>query len=134
MDLLPRPSRKCCDIDRRCNGSCGTPTHDIEMSGQTIPAGKLVLAVIGSANRDPQQFPDPSRFNISRDPNPHLAFGNGIHFCMGAPLARLEAKIALTDLLNVQRISHWPATNRGSREEHCMSTAQATCPFSFDPT
>ena len=76
-----------------------TPTCDLELSGQTIPAGKLVLAVIGSANRDPEQFPDPGRFDITRDPNAHLAFGNGIHFCMGAALARLEARIALTDLL-----------------------------------
>lgn len=76
-----------------------TPKRDIEMHGQTIPAGKLVLAMIGSANRDPQAFADPGRFDIARDPNPHLAFGHGNHFCLGAPLARLEARIALGDLL-----------------------------------
>lgn len=72
---------------------------DIELSGQTIPTGGLVLAMIGSANRDPGQFADPNRFNPAREPNPHLAFGHGIHFCIGAALARLEARIALTDLL-----------------------------------
>jgi cytochrome P450 len=71
----------------------------VEMHGHTIPAGKLVLAVIGSANRDPRQFDDACRFDITRDPNPHLAFGHGIHACLGAPLARMEARIALADFL-----------------------------------
>jgi cytochrome P450 len=76
-----------------------TPRRDVEMNGQVIPAGSLVLAVIGSANRDPQHFPDAGRFDITREPNPHLAFGHGLHFCLGAPLARLEARIALADIL-----------------------------------
>jgi cytochrome P450 len=71
----------------------------VEMHGQTIPAGKLVLPMIGSANRDPKHFPDAGRFDIARDPNPHLAFGHGIHACLGAPLARLEGRIALADFL-----------------------------------
>jgi cytochrome P450 len=73
--------------------------HDVEVRGQRIPAGKLVLPIIGSGNRDPQQFRDAARFDITRDPNPHIAFGHGIHFCLGAPLSRLEARIALPDLL-----------------------------------
>jgi cytochrome P450 len=73
--------------------------RDVEVHGRVIPAGKLVLTVVGSANRDPRQFPDAGRFDITRDPNPHLAFGHGIHFCLGAPLARLEARVALADLL-----------------------------------
>jgi cytochrome P450 len=75
------------------------PTRDVELHGQVIPAGKLTLAMIGSANHDPKQFDDPGHFDIARDPNPHIAFGHGIHFCLGAPLARLEARIALTELL-----------------------------------
>jgi cytochrome P450 len=74
--------------------------REIEVGGQKIPAGKLVLPMIGSANRDPRQFPDPNRFDIARDPNPHIAFGHGVHFCLGAPLSRLEARIALPDLLS----------------------------------
>jgi cytochrome P450 len=70
-----------------------------EMHGHVIPAGKLVLPMIGSANRDPGQFRDAGRFDITRDPNPHIAFGHGIHACLGAPLARLEARIALADFL-----------------------------------
>jgi cytochrome P450 len=73
--------------------------RDLSIHGQTIPAGKLVLAWIGSANHDPNPFPDPERFDITRDPNPHLAFGHGVHFCLGAPLSRLEGRIALSELL-----------------------------------
>jgi cytochrome P450 len=73
--------------------------RDVEVHGQVIPAGKLVLAMIGSANRDPRQFRDAGHFDVGRDPNPHIAFGHGIHSCLGAPLARLEARIALADFL-----------------------------------
>lgn len=73
--------------------------RDTQLHGQSIPAGKVILAMIGSANRDPKQFPAPNRFDITRDPNPHIAFGHGLHFCLGAALARVEARIALSDLL-----------------------------------
>jgi cytochrome P450 len=78
---------------------------DVEVQGQTIPAGKIVLAMIGSANRDTKQFNYADLFDISRDPNPHVTFGHGVHFCLGAPLSRLEARIALTDLL--ARLTHF---------------------------
>jgi cytochrome P450 len=74
-------------------------TTDVELEGRTIPANQIVLAWTASANRDPAQFPDPDRFAIEREPNRHLAFGHGVHYCVGAPLARLEAKIALTMML-----------------------------------
>ncbi|HTM49439.1 MAG TPA: cytochrome P450 [Bryobacteraceae bacterium] len=76
-----------------------TPGRDVEVHGRTIPAGGLVLPMMGSANRDPRQFPDADSFDIRRDPNPHVSFGHGIHFCLGAALSRLESKIALSDLL-----------------------------------
>src|SRR5205823_5491368 len=71
----------------------------VKMHGAVIPCGKRVLVMIGAANRDPQQFYDPERFDIGRTPNPHLAFGQGIHFCIGAHLARLEARVALEEFL-----------------------------------
>jgi cytochrome P450 len=76
------------------------PRCDIEAEGQTIPAGKLTLAVIGSANHDEKVFSNPDALDIAREPNAHLSFGHGLHFCLGAPLARLEARVALPDLLS----------------------------------
>jgi cytochrome P450 len=71
----------------------------VQLHGRTIPAGQLVLPVIGSANRDPSHFEEADCFHSARAPNPHLAFGHGIHFCLGASLSRLEARIALADIL-----------------------------------
>ena len=73
--------------------------EDVTLAGVTIPRGSLVFAVIASANRDERQFPDPDRLDIAREPNRHLSFGLGLHFCLGAPLARLEGRVALGALL-----------------------------------
>ncbi|MFC4591974.1 cytochrome P450 [Sphaerisporangium corydalis] len=75
-------------------------TRETELGGVTIPADQLVMIWLGSANRDPRQFADPAAFDPGRAPNPHLAFGHGIHFCLGAPLARLEGRVALNILLD----------------------------------
>ena len=72
---------------------------ETQLGGHTIPAGQMVLAWIGSANRDQAQFDRPDEFVVDRTPNPHLSFGNGIHFCLGAPLARLESEIVLSAVL-----------------------------------
>lgn len=71
----------------------------VTIGDKHIDAQEIVVAWFASANRDEEQFPDADRFDIERDPNRHLAFGHGIHFCLGAPLARLEARIALSSLL-----------------------------------
>ncbi len=72
-----------------------TTTTDVTIEGVTIPADSLVFGWLASANRDERQFPEPERFDITRTPNRHIAFGHGIHFCIGAPLSRLETSIAL---------------------------------------
>ncbi|MGD0291434.1 MAG: cytochrome P450 [Candidatus Binataceae bacterium] len=74
-------------------------TTDAEIAGSTIPAGSRVLILYGSANRDERQFPDPDTFDLARNPQDHLGFGFGIHYCLGAPLARLEASVAMDALL-----------------------------------
>lgn len=72
----------------------------VAIGDQTLPAEAPVIAWIGSANRDEHQFPHPGEFDLDRQPNRHLAFGHGIHYCLGAPLARFEARIALTSMLD----------------------------------
>jgi cytochrome P450 PksS len=74
--------------------------EDISVGGVTIPRGDLVFGVIASANRDERHFKDPNTLDLGREPNKHLSFGMGIHYCLGAPLARLEGQIAVQTLVN----------------------------------
>ncbi|MGO4530133.1 cytochrome P450 [Paenibacillus sp. 2TAF8] len=75
-------------------------SEDMEFRGQQIAKGELVVVALDSANRDEEQFKDPDVFDITREKSAHLAFGKGIHLCLGAPLARLEGEIAISTLLN----------------------------------
>jgi cytochrome P450 len=74
-------------------------TEDVPVGDVVIPAGEWVLPAISSANRDPAQFPEPDRLDLARDTSGHVAFGHGVHHCLGAPLARMEAEVALAALL-----------------------------------
>jgi pimeloyl-[acyl-carrier protein] synthase len=73
--------------------------EEVELRGTTVPKGAFVVTAIGAANRDPLHFPDPDRLDIGRTENRHIAFGFGIHFCLGAPLARVEGQLALGALM-----------------------------------
>ena len=77
--------------------------RDYEAYGTTVPAGSAVLLLFGAANRDPRRYQDPDTFNIRRDNISHITFGKGVHYCLGANLARLEGRVALDELLN-----RWP--------------------------
>jgi cytochrome P450 len=77
--------------------------RDFECYGTTVPAGSAMLLLFGAANRDPRRFTDPDTFNIHRNDGSHLTFGKGLHYCLGANLARLEGRVALDELLN-----RWP--------------------------
>jgi cytochrome P450 len=77
-----------------------TTYEELPVGGQSIPAGSLVLAMLGAANRDPARFHDPERLDVGRDEGAPMSFGGGIHFCLGAALARLEGQIVLDRLLD----------------------------------
>jgi hypothetical protein len=104
-DLVPSAVEECLRFD--------TPTHyvnrfctkDVEMWRRTVKAGQMVYAMVGAANRDPGRFPEPDRLDIGRKDNRHLSFGMGIHFCLGAPLARLELDVVLRKVL--ERFGHY---------------------------
>jgi len=97
--LLPSAVEELLRFDSPVQVTSRRPLEDVEIHGVTIPAGTEVNALLGSANRDPAQFPDPDRLVLDRSDNRHLSFGQGAHFCLGAPLARLEGEVALGALL-----------------------------------
>jgi hypothetical protein len=79
---------------------------DVKMSGKTMRTGDRMVLVLASVNRDPARYPDPNRVDITRNPNPHVAFGHGIHVCLGAPLALVEGQEAFTALAERFRHMH----------------------------
>jgi cytochrome P450 len=87
------------------HGVARVTTEDVEIHDVTIPAGSAVLLLVGAANRDPRRYTDPDVFDITRDDVQHLTFGFGLHFCLGANLARLEGRVALDELLT--RFPEW---------------------------
>jgi len=95
---------------------------DVTFGSTTIPAGSQVMPLVGSANRDPSAWSDPDALVLDRSPNDHLAFGTGIHLCIGASLARMEGRIALETLF-----SRWPGVHcAGEPETHQQSGPTGT--------
>ncbi len=96
-----------------------TVTRDIELHGVRIPAGGRALLLIGAANRDPRVFPEPDRYDLDRDTSEMVSFGVARHFCLGAPLARLEARIALGEL--VRRVRDYDIDDTNVRRVHSVN-------------
>jgi hypothetical protein len=96
--LLPSAVEELLRFDSPVQVTSRVPLEDVEIQGVAIPKGDEVNTLIGSANRDPAQFPEPDRLVLDRPDNRHLSFGHGPHFCLGAPLARLEGEVAFGEL------------------------------------
>jgi cytochrome P450 len=94
-ELVPSAVEEVLRYSSPVRGMFRVAVKDAELSGQEVKAGHSMMAWIGSANRDEAKFPDAQKFDIARKPNPHIAFGHGIHMCLGAPLARLESRVAI---------------------------------------
>jgi len=97
--LIPSAIEELLRYDSPVQWTARITTASVELGGREIPSGSMIIAAIGAANRDPSHFPDPDRLDIARPDNRHVSFGFGIHFCLGAPLARVEGQIALGTLL-----------------------------------
>ncbi len=94
-------------------------TGEVELLGTVLGDGERVLLLVGSANRDPTAFPDPDRYDIGRDTTKLISFGGGRHFCLGAPLARLEARVMLEEL--VARVADYDIDAEGARRVHSIN-------------
>lgn len=97
--MLPRAIEEMLRYDGPVQSTVRYNRAPVELSGTVIPKDSCVFVILAAANRDPAQFADPDRFDITREDNPHVAFGDAIHFCLGAALARLEAQIAFDAML-----------------------------------
>jgi cytochrome P450 len=97
--LIPNAIEELLRYDSPVQRTARITTTDVEIDGRPIAKGAMVVTALGAANRDPAQFPDPDRLDVTRRDVRHISFGYGIHFCLGAPLARVEGQIALGTLL-----------------------------------
>jgi len=99
LGLLPSAIEECLRVEPPVQFTDRAVVEPCELGGVELRPGMLVAAVIAAANRDPERFPDPDRFDVARQGERHLSFGSGSHYCLGAALARLEAEIAIGGLL-----------------------------------
>ena len=120
-----RRSRRWCDGPRRHRRSGAPPPVTPNLGGQSITAGQKVLVWEGSANRDELVFDHADEFDVGRKPNPHLGFGQGVHYCLGANLARLELRVLFEELL--ARFSEVESLGRWNGREATGTPASGIC-------
>ncbi len=103
--LIPNAMEECLRYEPPSPIQSRYVTRDVELHGRTVPEGSVMVIINASANRDERQFEDPDRFDVRRKIQRHMSFGYGLHFCLGAHLARLEARVALEEVL--ERFPEW---------------------------
>jgi cytochrome P450 len=114
--LLPRAIEEILRYEAPSPVQARVVNQDVEHHGQVVREGSIMLLINGSANRDDRQFPDAQQFDVHREITHHLSFGYGIHFCLGAALARLEGRVALDEVLN--RFPDWSVNWEGAIQAH----------------
>jgi cytochrome P450 len=116
--------------DPPVQGLLRATTGEMELGGETIPAGARVILMMGAANRDPARWSEPDRFDLARDTTGHLGFGFGIHFCLGSHLARLESRVALEAI--VTRLANLRLAGPVTRTANPILRGPATLPLAFE--
>lgn len=129
--LIPAAVEEALRFDAPVQGLFRSTTRAVEVAGTTIPADAPVMLLFGSANRDVRRFPDPDAFDPGRVANEHLGFGAGIHLCLGAPLARLEARIACEVLLERAQVVR-PA-GKATRVDSALLRGFSALPVAVEP-
>lgn len=128
---IPRALEECLRFDPPIQGLERIATEDLQVGAETLRRGEKVFLLLAAANRDSRRFRDPERFDVGRDPNPHLSFGFGGHFCLGASLARLEARIAWEELL--ARIPDFRVAGPTPRLDSPVFRGFTSVPIAFAP-
>jgi cytochrome P450 len=123
--LIPAAVEETLRYDTSTQGLARVLTRDVELHGTTLPAGMKGLLLFGSANRDERRWDEPDRFDLDRNPAGHLAFGHGIHHCLGAALARLETRVALETLLPV--LGEYDVDPTGAERVHSGNVRGFAC-------
>jgi cytochrome P450 len=129
-ELVPSAVEEMMRYDNPVQIAYRSAAEDVEIGGKCVRKGQLVNSILAAGNRDPERFSEPDRFDITRDEGRHLGFGLGIHFCIGAPLVRLEAQIAFSTILRRFRELHL-ATDSWDWQEHPIFRGVKSLPLRF---
>jgi cytochrome P450 len=130
-ELVPNAVEETLRFDPPVQGLPRLAVADVEMGDEKIPSGARVMLMIGAANRDPERWPEPDRFDVARDTTGHLGFGFGIHYCLGSHLARLESRIGLEAI--VTRLANLRLAGAIERTASPILRGPASLPVAFEP-